>query len=161
MGGASDGSGFSIKGRRELLVRVPVGFINASGVGRGAIVEIGLRDKLSSSAESSKEAFSGIGEFVAVVQGVVPLLSASEVPKNENLLLKIGTLKFGVTLETLFPLDEALCAVLRVIFSMSPASRAWQRKVGECCSTDVDSCIRGISIWVPSPRGASVDSTNG
>jgi hypothetical protein len=74
------------------------------------MVETGLRDKLSSSVElSSKEALSGIGEFVAVVQGVVPVLSASEVPKNENLLLKIGTLKFGVTLESFLPFDEVLC----------------------------------------------------
>jgi hypothetical protein len=89
------------------------------------MVETGLRDKLSSSAESSlNEAFSGIGEFVAVVQGVVPVLSASEAPRNENLLLKVGTLKFGVTLESFLPFDEALCVALRVTISVSLASKA-------------------------------------
>jgi hypothetical protein len=80
-------------------MRVPVGFINASGVGRGAMVERGLPEKLSSSGESSlNESSTRLGKLVDVASLVVLGLSVSEEPKNENLLLEVGTLKFGANL---------------------------------------------------------------
>ena len=106
-------------------MRVPVGFINASGVGRGAMIETGLREKLSFSAESSSnESFSGMGEFVAVVPRLAPVLSASEEPKNENLLLETGTLKFGVIMGSFPAFDGPVLVSLWGPPSMSTASNA-------------------------------------
>jgi hypothetical protein len=80
-------------------VRVLVGFINASGVGRGAIVERGLPEKLSSSEElSMNESSARLGKLVDLVSLPVLGSSISEEPKNENLLLEMGTLKFGANL---------------------------------------------------------------
>jgi hypothetical protein len=80
-------------------VRVPVGFINASGVGRGAMVERGLPEKLSSSGKlSMNESSTRVGKLVDLVSLLVLGLGVSEEPKNENLLLEIGTLKFGANL---------------------------------------------------------------
>lgn len=88
-------------------MRVPVGFINASGVGRGAMVERGLPEKLSSSGESSlNEPSASLGKLVGVVSLVVLELSVSEEPKNENLLLEVGTLKFGANLVTFLAFDR-------------------------------------------------------
>jgi hypothetical protein len=105
-------------------VRVPAGFINASGVGRGAMVETGLLEELSSVGSLSNGSFSAIGEFVAVVLRLEPALSALEDPQNENLVLEIGTLKFGAILESLFLFDGAAEVSLRVSSSMSLASSA-------------------------------------
>ena len=75
-------------------MRVPIGFINASGV-----VERGLPEKLSSSGElSMNESSTRLGKLVDLVSLLVLGLSVSEEPKNENLLLEIGTLKFGANL---------------------------------------------------------------
>jgi len=80
-------------------VRVPVRLINASGVGRGAMVERGLPEKLSSSGESSmNESSTRLGKLVDLVSLLVLGWSVSEEPKNENLSLEIGTLKFGANL---------------------------------------------------------------
>ena len=67
-------------------MRVPVGFINASGVGRGAMVERGLPEKLSSSGELSLcESSTGLGELADVVPLLVLGLRVSEELKNEYL----------------------------------------------------------------------------
>ena len=87
-------------------MRVPVGFINASGVGRGAMVERGLPEKLSSSGElSMNESSTRLGELVDLVSLLVLALSVSEEPKNENLLLEVGTLKFGANLGSFLAFD--------------------------------------------------------
>ena len=125
MGGASDGSGFSIKGRRELLVRVPVGFINASGVGKGAMVEMRRLQKLSFSAgSSSNESYPGLGEVVALDDRLKLELGAADDPKSENLLLEIGTLKFGVTQGSLLVFDVQEWLDFRESPSTSTASSA-------------------------------------
>jgi hypothetical protein len=88
-------------------VRIPVGFINASGVGKGAMVERGLPEKLSSSAESSlNESSTRLGKLGDVVSLIVLGLSVSEEPQNENLLLEVGTLKFGANLVSFLGFDE-------------------------------------------------------
>lgn len=95
----SEGCGFSTEGRRAFHLRTPVGFISASGVGKGVMIETGLLEKLSFSAESSSNvSFSGVGELGSWLPPIVLGLSASVEPKNENLLLDIGILKFVVIL---------------------------------------------------------------
>ena len=89
------------------------------------MVETGLREKLSSSAESSSnDSFSGPGEFVVVVLWLIPSLSASEEPKNESLLLEIGILKFGTVLESLLAFDKPARVSLWVSPPMSTAFKA-------------------------------------
>lgn len=87
-------------------MRIPVGFINASGVGKGAMVERGLPEKLSSSAESSlNESSTRLGKLGDVVSLIVLGLSVSEELQNENLLLEVGTLKFGANLVSFLGFD--------------------------------------------------------
>jgi hypothetical protein len=63
------------------------------------MVERGLPEKLSSSGElSMNESSTRLGKLVDLVSLPVLGLSVSEEPKNENLLLEIGTLKFGANL---------------------------------------------------------------
>ena len=87
-------------------MRIPVGFINASGVGKGAMVERGLPEKLSSSGESSlNESSTRLGKLGDVVSLIVLGLIVSEEPQNENLLLEVGTLKFGANLVSFLGFD--------------------------------------------------------